>query len=163
MTKKFRAFTTITIIILIAFGIFTYINIKQYPISDGLPKFTFFTLANSKFTNENLPHRPNYVILYFSPDCDYCFNEINDITKNRKLFKNTFFVMVSPSPLSILRDFDRSIQHSKLNYIILLDKNYSFGKFFGPSSIPSTFIYSNKKLVGKNQGGVTAKFIHSKL
>lgn len=161
MKKKFRIFTAILFTVLIALGIFIYLNTTRQPNNNELPKFNFLTLKQQEFTNKNLPSASNYVILYFSPDCDYCINEITDISNSSIHFKNTFFVLVSPSSPAELQNFNQSIMTSKLNYIILSDSEYHFGKFFGQASIPSTFIYRNKKLISKNQGGVTAKFIYS--
>jgi len=94
------------------------------------------------------------VIIYFHPECEHCQYEAKEIGIHASEFANTNLLMATPDR-SIQRIKDFATQNHLWvidNFNLLLDKTDAFNRHFGTATIPSVFIYKNKKLVKKYIG-----------
>ena len=162
MSKKFYLFCAILICVLATLLYFITIKIKAQPNAAKLPNFTFQTLNGRAYTQKHLPEKEHYLILYFSPDCHYCTDEMDDMIKHKQWFTNCFILLVSPSTVQQLNAYHQYLANKGINYQILSDSKYQFSNYFGPANIPTNYLYSrNKQLVKKFNGGTTATNIYS--
>lgn len=162
MTRKLVIIVGILLLsTLLYFTIFRVIEYnRKSNLSNRLPNLTFDKLDGSDFNFKSLDKK-NVIIMFFSPDCEFCSEEINDLIKNIEQFRNTIILMISPSDPSILSKFYKEFEINKYeNLIILKDNSGQFKKNFGSSSIPTTILYNrNKEKLFKAEGSITSKRI----
>ncbi len=97
------------------------------------------------------------VLLFFSPDCDHCEEELETITKANNSFKEVQFILVSNRPLFMLKPFIAKHQLPKYKNIkVISDNKNDIARYYSIGSYPSMVIYNNKKVTVK-------KFISSKV
>ncbi|WP_461788640.1 TlpA family protein disulfide reductase [Pedobacter sp.] len=162
MSKKFYLFCFFVICVSAILLYFIIIKIKAQPNAAQLPNFTFQTLNGQLYTQRQLPEKEYYLVLYFSTDCHYCTDEMDDIIKQKQWFANCYVLLVSPSTIQQLNAYHQYLANKGINYEILNDSKYQFSHYFGPANIPTIYLYSrNKRLVKKFNGGTTAKNIYS--
>lgn len=162
MSKKFYLFCAILISLLAVLLYIITIKIKAQPDTAQLPNFTFQTLLGQPYDHRQLPEKKHFLILFFSPDCHYCTDEIDDIIKHKKWFANCYILLVSPSSISQLRAYSKYLYNKGINYQILSDSKYQFSNYFGQANIPTSFLYSSdRKLIKKFNGGTTANNLYS--
>jgi len=162
MSKKFYLFCAILICLLAILLYFIAVKIKAQPNASQLPDFTFQTLLGQPYTQKQLPQKKHYLILYFSPDCHNCTDEMEDIIKHKEWFSNCFILLISPSSIQQLKAYDQYLLNKGLSYQILSDGNYQFSNYFGPANIPNGYLYAyNKQLIKKFNGGTTSEHIYS--
>ncbi len=127
-----------------------------------LPAFSFKQLDNKDFTEKDLSMTyKSILVIYFNTTCDHCQYEAQEIYKNKEKFSKTQILFVSDEPTTVLQAFQMQYKLTELpNLSILEDKDRSFGKSFGITSIPSIFVYdANKNLKKHLQGGVKIELI----
>ncbi|WP_157960792.1 peroxiredoxin family protein [Nubsella zeaxanthinifaciens] len=135
---------------------------KAEKFSYELPFFSFYSLNEEQYSPNQLPKKEYLLILYFSPDCHYCTDEMDDIIKHKQWFANCYILLVSPSTVQQLNAYHQHLANKGINYQILSDSKYQFPNYFGPANIPTGFLYANNKtLIKKFNGGTTAKNIYS--
>jgi len=100
--------------------------------------------------DRNLPT----VIIYFHPECEHCQYEAREIGIHASEFANTNLIMVTPDrSIKQIKDFATQNHLWEIdNFNLLLDKTDAFKHYFGTATIPSVFIYKNKRLVKKYIG-----------
>lgn len=126
---------------------------KRYPTVPGLQLF----LADStKYTNENLPSKKQLLLMLFSPDCDHCQHEAEQIVANREALKDTHIIMTSSYPLARIREFGERYHLTEMNNVVLTkDPYYVLLSFYAVKSLPYLALYDkNRKLIRTYQGSV---------
>lgn len=162
MSKKFYLFCFSVVCVLAILLYFIVIKIKAQPNAAQLPNFIFQTLDGQPYTQRQLPEKEYYIVFYFSPDCHYCTDEMDDMIKQKQLFANCYVLLVSPLAIHQLKAYHQYLANKGINYQILSDSKYQFPNYFGPANVPTSYLYSrNKQLVKKFNGGTTAKTIYS--
>ena len=122
---------------------------EETPVYLRFPTIPQFKLAkagdSTVFTRDNLKKRVNTLFFLFSPDCNHCQHETEEIIKNINKFKNAQIVMVTYFPWDQMMPF---YNHYKIaNYpqiTMALDNNYYFPAFFNMKTFPSTYLYDKK-------------------
>jgi thiol-disulfide isomerase/thioredoxin len=143
---------------------FTILRIIEYNkksnYSNRLPNLTFEKLDGSAFNFKSIDDK-NVIVMFFSPDCEFCTEEINDLIKNIEQFNNTVILMISPSDTIILSKFYQEFEINKYeNVIVLKDSIGKFKENFGSASIPTTILFNrNKEKLFKAEGSITSKRI----
>lgn len=124
----------------------------------SLPAFEFKTLEGNLFTRENLQAGKKLVLIYFSPDCDYCHYEVREIKKNVSLIEknNIQLLLVSSDTEEMVKDFIAIYDLDKVgNLTIARDEKDQMNKLFGITGLPMAYIYNtDQKLEKKYRGEV---------
>ena len=148
--KKIFCFLTVALFSLTAFSQYNDTNppesLPVYLRFPTLPAFTVYTIPDSTtFTRENLKKNTSTVFFIFSPDCEHCQHETENLKENIKLFKNTQIVMISYLPWDEIKKFyvDYGIANYS-NITMARDTKFFFPVFFKVRNFPSIFIYDKK-------------------
>ena len=120
---------------------------------EHLPDFSFRLINGNSFTNIDIDKSNNVIINYFNPECEHCQYMASCYLKNAEKLKAISIVMVTTADSS---STERFVNNYRLNTIpsivIVRDTKLQFDKIFGQSSVPSFFIYKDKKLLKKVTG-----------
>jgi peroxiredoxin len=131
-----------------------------------LPNVVSLRLDSSKTTLNKLmkADTPN-VVLFFSPDCDHCQEEISNIRDHIDTMKDINFILVTNRPPFMIKPFVKEYKLGKIkNFTFLSDYGNSLTRHFGFSSNPSMFIYNKqgKCVAGYNSAMVPISIIINK-
>lgn len=107
-------------------------------------------------TKAQLKKNQPVLVMYFSPDCDHCQHQTEDILANMSKLKNVQIVMASYQPLDEIRRFRIRYKLDQYpNIHIGRDTQYFIPSFFGITSLPYLAIYNKKgDLVKVNEGNL---------
>jgi cytochrome oxidase Cu insertion factor (SCO1/SenC/PrrC family) len=107
------------------------------PLSLLLPDST--TMIDTRFV---APGKP-VVLVYFSPDCEHCHFQTQEIIDHIQRLKDVHLVMLTPMPLHDLKAFNDTFKLSKYKNITLTyDYGYNFYKYFKTESFPCVAVYN---------------------
>jgi thiol-disulfide isomerase/thioredoxin len=123
--------------------------------NDTLPSFRKFptlpplklllTDSSTWFTKENIPSKKATLIMIFSPDCDHCQHETEEIIKNIERFKNIEIVMATPRPFESMKAFYKQYNLSKYkNITVGRDAGYVLPVFYNIKMLPYLAFYDKK-------------------
>ncbi|MEO6948349.1 MAG: redoxin domain-containing protein [Ginsengibacter sp.] len=111
-----------------------------------IPQFTIHTFPDSlAFSRDNLKKNTSTVFFIFSPDCEHCQHETENLKQNIQLFKKAQVVMVSYLPWDEIKKF--YVDYNIGNYpeiVMARDAKFFFPTFFKVRSFPSIFVYDKK-------------------
>jgi thiol-disulfide isomerase/thioredoxin len=150
-----------SIIVIAAFLLSTFLGISIYKkiiaknIADKntstLPAFSFATVGNKTFSNEDLSDTNSKIIInYFNPACEHCQYMAKSYVKNADKLNDISLIMITIADSSSISKFRNDYHLDSLHNITFLrDPKLQFEKIFGTSSVPSFFIYKDRKLVKK--------------
>jgi thiol-disulfide isomerase/thioredoxin len=132
----------------------------KYKKTPELPSFNFLMIDSSTiYSTSQIPKGKPFVIVYFSPDCDACQEETEDLLKNMNELKGTSFYFLTDDSFSRLVVFNKYYKIERYPNIILgSDYERSIQKHFRPGGTPYVALYNGKKrLRAVYSGGVEAK------
>ncbi len=111
-----------------------------------IPKFTIYKAPDSTvFSRENLQKKKPVLFMVFSPDCEHCQHETEDLLANIKKFKNTQIVMVTYLPYDEMIAFYKNYKIANYPQITMArDTKFFFPVFFNVRNLPSVFLYNKK-------------------
>lgn len=111
-----------------------------------VPPFSITRAPDSvRFTKDNLHKKTATIIMVFSPDCEHCQHEVNEIKAHINLFKKAQIVMASPLDYSYLKKFYEDYKIADYpNITIGRDPTYMLGTFYHVRSFPAIFVYNKK-------------------
>ncbi|MCD2425835.1 redoxin domain-containing protein [Niabella pedocola] len=97
------------------------------------------------------------MIMAFSPECDHCKHETEELVKNIDKFKDIQIVMISLLPLKNMAAFAAHYQLQKYpNILIGKDNAFATPTYYGFSSLPfHAFYSSNKQLISGFEGSMS--------
>lgn len=111
-----------------------------------IPQFKLAKAADSTlFTRDDLKKKVNTLFFLFSPDCNHCQHETEEIIKNIKKFKNAQIVMITYFPWDQMMPYYNHYKIANYPQITMArDNNYYFPAFFNMKTFPSTYLYDKK-------------------
>ena len=111
-----------------------------------IPKFTIYKAPDSTaFSRENLQKKKPVLFMVFSPDCEHCQHETEELLANIKKFKNTQIVMVTYLPYEEMITFYKNYKIANYPQITMArDTKFFFPVFFKVRNLPSVFLYDKK-------------------
>lgn len=121
-----------------------------------IPEFTFYTLDEQPFTQNDLAPDKAILLLHFHPQCPDCKVETTQLMKDIDGFKNDQVLMVTRSGNPKLVSFVQELELNNYNQIkVLTYKNDDFYAIFGSDVNPSYYIYnSDHVLTGFYKGSL---------
>ena len=148
---------------------------KTYAATDSIPthlkglKIPDFKLllvdSVTNFYTENLDPEKNTLIMMFSPDCDHCQHQTEDIIKNMEAFKNTQIVMNTVLPFNQMKVFYETYQLNRFRNIIMgRDVLFFFSPYYRAQFTPYLALYNKKgELLYTNDGQVKIETLIAQL
>lgn len=122
-----------------------------------IPPFTLTQVPDSlPFVKADLNKKKATLIMLFSPDCEHCQHEMNELKKHIRLFKKIQIVMASPVDYTYIKKFYEEYQVNQFPNITMgRDGTYMLGTFYHIRSFPALFLYNKKgKFVKAFSGSV---------
>ena len=126
---------------------------KRFP---TIPPLQLLTVDSSSFTKDNLKKHQPLIIMYFSPSCDHCKHQWEDMTKNWNDLKKYQILMVTYQPFEEMLDFYKNehiVQYA--NVQLARDTKFVLPPFYRIQSLPYMALYDKKgNLITTFEGNV---------
>ena len=170
MKKTLKIVIPLLVISLLAFmgyKVVSKINHKRQVAENikKLPAFSYLTLENKIFTNENLVKGKPTLFIYFNSECDFCNHEAEMVQQNIDQLKDIQVVFISYEPIEKIKQF--ATKFKLLNYdniYFLSDSKITFATTFDVKSMPCLVLYDKKNnLIEKIKGQTKAETLIKKL
>ena len=100
--------------------------------------------SSSTFTKDDLKKNQQVLLMYFSPDCEHCQHQTEDILQNIKSFKKVQIVMATYQPFESMKSFYEKYQLAKYNIHLGRDTKFTLPPFFKIQSLPFMALYDKK-------------------
>jgi cytochrome oxidase Cu insertion factor (SCO1/SenC/PrrC family) len=124
--------------------------------------FTIIKVPDStKFTKADLKKKKAVLIMGFSPDCEHCQHETEQLLAHIDLFKKVQIVMITPLDYKYILEFYNKYELAKYpNITIGRDPIWFIGNFYGIKNFPAIYLYNKKgKFVQAFDGSVPVEKI----
>ncbi|MEO5564206.1 MAG: redoxin domain-containing protein [Chitinophagaceae bacterium] len=120
-----------------------------------IPFKILLTDSTTWFSKDDLAKKPTFIML-FSPDCDHCKHETEDLIKNIDKFKKIQIVMVTPMPFDKMKEFYAHYEINRYKNITMgRDMTFMFPTFYGVKTLPFLAFYDKKgKLIDGFEGSL---------
>lgn len=111
-----------------------------------VPQFTVYKAPDSTaFSREDLKKKKEVLFMVFSPDCEHCQHETEELLANIEKFKNTQIVMVTYLPYEEMMAFYKNYKIANYPQITMArDTKFFFPVYFKVKNLPSIFLYDKK-------------------
>jgi hypothetical protein len=96
------------------------------------------------FTKANLKKNQPLLLMYFSPDCDHCRHQVEDLLKDIKSFKKIQIVMGTYQPFESMREFNKKYQLANHNIVVGRDAKFILPPFYRMANLPYLALYDKK-------------------
>jgi len=96
------------------------------------------------FSKHDLNKNQQLLLMYFSPDCDHCRHQTEDILRDIRSFKKIQVVMATFEPLTKLREFQMKYKLSDYNIHVGRDSKYILPPFYRMGNLPYLALYDKK-------------------
>jgi hypothetical protein len=126
-----------------------------------IPEFIFETLEGKPYSRDSIPYKTAEIaICHFDPDCHYCVDFVNDISKLSANELKIPLIMVSSAKVDRVTAFAKSYNLQKFPFItVLSDVKHQFNSYFGSNVLPVTYLYKNSILQTVFQGEIELNFL----
>ncbi len=126
---------------------------KKFP---TFPPVKLLLPGNGAFTKADLPKKTPVMMMLFSPMCEHCRHETEELVKNIDKFKNTVIVMATMMPFDSMMNFREKYKLSGYDNIIVgQDTQYFLPSFYMIANLPFLAFYDKKgKLISYFEGNM---------
>src|SRR5688572_23758895 len=159
---------TFAAILLVSCGVMaqdTAENIPPYKRYPTVPPIRLLLLDSTTWlTKEKLPAKKPLLLILFSPDCEHCKLETEDIIKNYDKFKKIIIIMATTLPFEKMKEFYKFYDlHRFPNIAVGRDVDYLIPIFYGVRNMPYLAMYDKKgKLIDVSEGSLPVEKILEK-
>ena len=122
-----------------------------------IPPFELQTVSKTIFTKDKLKKNVPLIIIFFSPTCEHCLHQMDDMMKRVKDFSKFQIVMATFQPVEELVEFNKKYQLSKHpNFTTGRDEKYILPPFFRLQTFPYFAFYDKGgKLLSTHEGNIS--------
>lgn len=119
----------------------------------------------SEFSKDDLDKKSPVMLLLFSPQCEHCQYETEELIKNIEKFRKTQIVMATVMPFDSMLAFRDKYGLAKYGNIILgYDKHYFLPTFYNIRNLPFHAFYNRKKqLISAFEGTISVEKVLEEL
>ena len=112
--------------------------------------------SSTFFTKADLKKKTPLLIMVFSPDCDHCKHETEELIKNIDRFKKVQILLTTWLPFDQMKKFYEEFQLSRFeNITVVWDKSFFIAPFYGITNLPFLAFYDkNGKLISVFEGNL---------
>jgi len=96
------------------------------------------------FTKGDLKRNQQVLLMYFSPDCEHCQHQTEDILHDIHSFKKIQIVMATYQPFESMKIFYEKYDFGKYNIHVGRDTKFILPPFFKIESLPYMALYDKK-------------------
>jgi thiol-disulfide isomerase/thioredoxin len=113
----------------------------------------------TKYTKADLPKKKPVLIMMFSPDCDHCQHEAEQLVANAEKLKDIQLVMITTAPIYRMTEFANKYGLTGLkNVVVAKDPYYLLPPFFDMRNYPFLALYNKKgELIRVFEGSVSVE------
>ena len=169
MKKILKILIPILVISLLAFmgyKVVNKINHKKQVAQNikKMPAFSYVTLENKEFTQENLAQNKATLFIYFNSECDFCNHEAEMVQQNIEQLKDIQVVFISYEPIERIKAFATKFKLLHYDNIYFLsDSKITFASTFDVKSMPCLVLYDKENnLIEKIKGQVKIETVLNK-
>lgn len=125
-----------------------------------LPAFMLLKPDSTYFFSEKLPKHRHIIVMLFSPECEHCHRQTQQLKDSIHLFKNTVFIMSSTLPFPLVKKFyqEMGLEQYKQKLVVGRDVLFFLPQYYHSHYLPFTVVYNR---AGKNvtcyEGNVSMK------
>lgn len=114
---------------------------------NSIPPFKLLlTDSSTYFTKEDLSRKSSVMLMLFSPDCEHCQHEMEQIVQNIKAFDKTQIILATNREFKDMLRFYNQYDLARFkNIVVGQDVNYIFPVFFDVRNLPFLAFYNRKK------------------
>ncbi|GAO42928.1 TlpA family protein disulfide reductase [Flavihumibacter petaseus] len=129
---------------------------KRYP---TVPPFELLGLDGKKINRDNLANRSGTLIMFFSPDCHHCQQQVDWLKEQLPAFEKYNLVLATYQPIEELQAFYDKYQMSAWkNLYIGRDEKFFMPPYFRIGNLPFLALYDRKgKLLTSFEGTTEIK------
>lgn len=125
-----------------------------------IPYFTFTTLNNKRFTQDDFDKTRTKLIFYFNSECEHCEKQGKWLSQKIDAFKNLEVTFISFEEIEAIKKYRDKFNFNKKNITFLQDTRLTFSYKFGAETFPCILLYTKKgKLIKKFEGETKIKEI----
>ena len=127
---------------------------KRFP---TLPPINILLIDSAtRFTEKNIPKNQPVFIILFSPDCDHCQKETEELIDNIDKFKKIQIVMITMMPFEKMKTFYNLNRLGRFKNIkVGWDSQYILATFYRLRNFPYMAFYDKKgKLINTFEGSL---------
>ena len=116
---------------------------RRFPI---IPPFDLLkTDSSTHLTKENIDTKHKTIIMFFSPECDHCQHQTEDMLAAIDSLKDIQIIMATYQPFEEMLAFYQKYELAKYSNIKLgRDTKYFLPPFYRMKSLPYLALYDNK-------------------
>jgi len=110
----------------------------------------------SYFTKADLPKKKPVMLMVFSPSCEHCQHETEELINNIDKFKDIQIVMTTSMPFDSMLAYREKYRLDRFkNIIVAQDTDYFLFTFYQVHNLPFLAFYDKKKeLISVFEGGL---------
>ena len=117
---------------------------KRFPTPP--PFKLLLTDSSNYFTKDELARKKAVMIVLFSPDCEHCQHETEEIIKHINAFEKVQIIMSTTLPFDKMTAFNTKYDLKRFDNIIIgKDINYLLPTFYNIRNLPFLAFYNKKK------------------
>ena len=156
----------ISLLVFMGYKVVSKINHKKQVAENikKMPTFSYLTLENKVFTQENLVQNTPTLFIYFNSECDFCNHEAEMVQQNIEQLKAIQVVFISYEPIEKIKAFAtkfKLLNHA--NIYFLSDSKITFASTFDVKSMPCLVLYDKENnLIEKIKGQVKIETVLNK-
>ena len=126
---------------------------KKFPF---FPPVKLVLPGNAIFTKEDLPKKTAVMLMIFSPMCEHCKKETEELIKNIDQFSKSIIVMATMMPYDSMMSFREKYKLAAYDNIIVgQDTHFFLPSFFAINTLPFLAFYDKKgKLISVFEGSM---------
>jgi len=126
---------------------------KRFPV---VPPFSLMKTDSGWITKDGLKKNHPLIIMYFSPGCHHCVDQMEDMLKRKNDFNEIQILLATYQPLEELRAFEQKYKlYDYPNIQSGRDTKYFLQPFYRIRNLPYLALYDKKgKLVTTFEGNV---------
>lgn len=133
-------FLSLSVIVLAQYD--TTAPYKRFP---TIPPVQLLLVDNTNFTKADLKKNQPLILMYFSPECDHCQHQVNDMLKRIKDLKKYQIVMATSKSFEEMKAFyDKYKLAAYSNIVMGRDIKYLLPPFFRMRNLPYLALYDKK-------------------
>ena len=112
----------------------------------NIPPFELLQLDSiTIFKKSDLPKKQPVLLMVFSPDCDHCQHQMQEILLDIQAFKDVQFVLATPEPFDKMKAFYEKYNLSKYPSIhVGRDVKYILPPFYRMRNLPFMALYNRR-------------------
>ncbi|MDR6567447.1 TlpA family protein disulfide reductase [Chitinophaga ginsengisegetis] len=123
-----------------------------------IPSFDIFLVDSTTHINTGeIPEGKPFILLYFSPYCPYCQEQIREIVVAEKELKDIKFYIFTQFSFSEMKDFYyRNRLDTSPEILVGIDKDYFFSAYYKAYSVPFVAVYGrDRRLINAFKGKIS--------